>query len=131
MSLLETLHRKRINTRPQLKVFYWAFGLIFVWEVFPEYIIGNGNEGLEFLSLCFDFQYIGSSALYLPLLVRVALLLGQEATIANVYRSRLTFIGYVLNIVVFLGLYYSNIWRARDFPFLSQLLFSPSSNSTL
>jgi hypothetical protein len=29
----------------------------------------NGNEGLGFLSLCFDFQYIGSSALYLPLKV--------------------------------------------------------------
>ncbi len=27
-----------------------------------------------FLSLCFDFQYIGSSALYLPLLVRLPLL---------------------------------------------------------
>lgn len=33
---------------------------------------GNGNEGLGFLSLCFDFQYIGSGALYLPLQVRVS-----------------------------------------------------------
>ena len=39
MSLLETLHRKKWDTRPQLKVFYWAFGLIFVWEVFPQYIM--------------------------------------------------------------------------------------------
>ncbi|KAM3084296.1 hypothetical protein ACMFMF_001653 [Clarireedia jacksonii] len=39
-------------------------------------------------------------------------------------------IGYVLCILVFLGVYYGNIWRARDFPFLSQLLFSPTSNST-
>jgi OPT family oligopeptide transporter len=39
-------------------------------------------------------------------------------------------IGYVLCIVVFLGVYYGNIWRARDFPFLSQLLFSPTSNAT-
>jgi hypothetical protein len=30
---------------------------------------GNGNEGLGLLSLCFDFQYIGSGALYLPLQV--------------------------------------------------------------
>jgi hypothetical protein len=29
-----------------------------------------------------------------------------------------------------LGVFYGNIWRARDFPFLSQLLFSPTSNST-
>jgi len=39
-------------------------------------------------------------------------------------------IGYLLNIVVFMGIYYGNIWRARDFPFLSQLLFYPESNST-
>lgn len=32
--------------------------------------------------------------------------------------------------VVFLGLYYGNVWRAQDFPFLSQLMFSPSSNGT-
>lgn len=39
MSLLETLHRKKTDTKPQLKIFYWAFGLIFVWELFPEYIM--------------------------------------------------------------------------------------------
>ncbi|KAH8887176.1 OPT superfamily oligopeptide transporter [Thozetella sp. PMI_491] len=138
MSLLETLHRKKYDTKPQLKIFYWAFGLIFIWEVFPEYIIpvltavnifclakrdnmfftylfggGNGNEGLGFLSLCFDFQYIGSGALYLPLLTQWN-----------------TLIGYILNLFVFMGLFYGNVWRARDFPFLSQLLFSPSSNSS-
>jgi hypothetical protein len=31
---------------------------------------GNGNEGLGLFSLCLDFQYIGSNALYLPLQVR-------------------------------------------------------------
>lgn len=39
-------------------------------------------------------------------------------------------IGWILNLAVFLGIFYSNIWRARDFPFLSQLLFSTESNST-
>jgi hypothetical protein len=39
MSLLETLHRKKQDTKPQLKVFYWAFALIFVWEVVPEYMM--------------------------------------------------------------------------------------------
>jgi hypothetical protein len=29
-----------------------------------------------------------------------------------------------------MGIYYGNIWRAQDFPFLSQLLFSPASNAT-
>jgi hypothetical protein len=39
-------------------------------------------------------------------------------------------IGYGLNLIVFSAIYYGNIWRARDFPFLSQLLFTPESNST-
>ncbi|RSL39717.1 hypothetical protein CEP54_016271 [Fusarium duplospermum] len=29
-----------------------------------------------------------------------------------------------------MGLYYSNIWRAKDFPFMSQLLYDGSSNTT-
>ncbi|RDW70319.1 hypothetical protein BP5796_08716 [Coleophoma crateriformis] len=138
MSLLDTLHREKEGNRRRLKVFYIAFALIFVWEVVPEYLMpiltgvsifclakrnsmaftyifggANGNEGLGIGSLCFDFQYIGSSALYLPLM-----------TIGNIL------IGYVLCCVVFCGVYYGNIWRAQDFPFLSQLLFSPTSNST-
>lgn len=32
---------------------------------------------------------------------------------------------------IFLTLYYGNVWRALDFPFLSQQLFSQSSNSTM
>jgi hypothetical protein len=39
MSLLETLHRKKYDTKPQLNLFYWAFAIIFVWEVIPEYMM--------------------------------------------------------------------------------------------
>lgn len=38
--------------------------------------------------------------------------------------------GYVLCVGVFTGVYYGNIWRAQDFPFLSQLLFTGESNGT-
>ncbi|KAK8090769.1 OPT oligopeptide transporter protein-domain-containing protein [Apiospora phragmitis] len=131
MSLLETLHRKRKEVKSQLKLFYWAFACMFVWEVMPQYIMplltgvsifclvkqnsmhftrifggANGNEGLGLFSLCFDFQYIGSSALFIPL--SVSALTWQFVS----------------------GMYYGNIWRAKDFPLLSQLLFSPKSNST-
>lgn len=76
-TMLETLHRDRKETSHRLKVFYIAFGILFVWEVFPEYIMpvmtgvsifclakrdslvftnlfggSNGNEGLGFLSFC-------------------------------------------------------------------------------
>lgn len=33
-------------------------------------------------------------------------------------------VGSVFSYVVFLGVYYMNIWRAKDFPFISQLLFT-------
>lgn len=98
---------------------------------------GNGNEGLGFLSMCFDFQYIGSGALYLPPLVgRPNILRARPCMIvftdAPWPKTQLNiFIGFCLNIVLFSGIYYSNIWRAKDFPFLSQLLFSEQSNNTL
>ena len=39
-------------------------------------------------------------------------------------------IGYLGCTILFMALYYSNTWRAQDFPFLSQLLFDGSSNTT-
>ena len=75
----------------------------------------QGNEGLGFLSMCFDWQYIAStgSPLWVPL-----------QTLFN------SCVGYLLCTVLFMALYYGNIWRAQSFPFLSQLLFDGSSNST-
>ena len=139
-TLLETLHRDKRETAARLKLFYWAFFALFVWEVIPEYCMplltgvsvfclakrnsavftnlfggANGNEGLGLLSICLDWQYIAgtTSPLWYPL-----------QTLAN------NLVGYFLCIFVFMGVYYMNIWRARDFPFLSQLLFSGDSNGT-
>ncbi|KAF1986665.1 OPT superfamily oligopeptide transporter [Aulographum hederae CBS 113979] len=139
-SLLESLHRDKKETFNKLRLFWWTFGALFVWEVMPEYIMpiltgvsifclakrdslvftrlfggANGNEGLGFLSICLDWQYIGGgvSPLWFPL-----------QTLVNQ-----TF-GYFLCMIVFMGVFYMNIWRARDFPFLSQMLFSGNSNST-
>jgi hypothetical protein len=39
--------------------------------------------------------------------------------------------GYLMSIGIYMGLYYSNFWRARSFPFLSPQMFSQDSNSTL
>lgn len=41
-----------------------------------------------------------------------------------------SFIGWIGCIVLYMGIYYGNIWRSKDFPFLSQLLFYGDSNST-
>ena len=139
-TLLETLHRDKYETAARLKLFYYAFLALFLWEVIPEYCMpiltgisvfclanrnsavftnlfggANGNEGLGLLSICLDWQYIAgtSSPLWYPL-----------QTLVN------NLAGYVLCIIVFLGVYYMNTWRARDFPFLSQSLFSGDSNGT-
>lgn len=75
----------------------------------------QGNEGMGFLSVCFDWNYIAGfgSPLWLPL-----------QTMFN------SFLGYLGGIIISMGLYYTNTWRAQDFPFMSQLLFDGSSNTT-
>jgi OPT family oligopeptide transporter len=140
VTLIETLHRDKRETRFRLKVFWIVFGILFVWEIIPEWIFpvlqgvsifclakqnsllftnlfggSSGNEGLGFLSVSFDWQYIASlgSPMWLPLY-----------TLTN------STIGYLLCIVLFMGLYYGNVWESQNFPFLSQLLYDNSSNST-
>jgi hypothetical protein len=75
---------------------------------------GDGNEGMGFLSLCFDWNYIAGfgSPLFIPLQTQFN-----------------SFIGYLLGIVLSIGLYYGNVWNAKDFPFMSQLLFFDNSTS--
>ena len=139
-TLLETLHRDKKENKFRLKIFYVIFAVMFVWEVLPEYMFpvltgvsvfclakqnsmvftnlfggSQGNEGLGLLSLSLDWQYIAGlwSPLWVPL-----------QTLTNSY------IGYLSCMVLFMALYYSNTWRSQDFPFLSQLLYDSSSNST-
>ncbi|KAK7707318.1 hypothetical protein SLS57_009339 [Botryosphaeria dothidea] len=137
-SLLESLHRDRKETKPQRRVLCWAFAAIFIWQLFPEYIMpiltgvsifclanqnsqvfttifggSNPNEGLGFLSFGLDWRSITSQPLWYPL-----------QTLTN------NFIGYLICIILFAGVYYGNVWRARDFPFLSQMLYSETSTGS-
>lgn len=144
-SLVQTLHQGKASdgggdggdTARRFKFFWVVFGVVAVWELFPQYIMpaltgvsvfclanrnslvftnvfggSSGNEGLGLLALSFDWQYITTSAFFLPFV-----------TLAN------GFAGYVLCMALFLGLYYGNVWQALQFPFLSQQLFSPSSSA--
>ncbi|KAK4113429.1 OPT superfamily oligopeptide transporter [Canariomyces notabilis] len=139
-SLMETLHRDRTETSRRVKVFLTIFLVMFCYEIIPEWIFpllqgvsifclvhqnslvftnlfggSQGNEGLGFLSVSFDWQYIAflGSPLWVPLY-----------TLTN------SCIGYLLCIVLFMGLYYGNVWESQNFPFMSQLLYDGSSNST-
>ncbi|KAI0268601.1 OPT oligopeptide transporter [Gloeopeniophorella convolvens] len=125
--------RKSDSNKKRLRLFYVAFFVIFVWELFPEWMFplltgfsvfclanprstdftrifggSNGNEGLGLLSICFDWQYIsgGQNPFTIPL----------RAQFSNL-------VGYILCMVVFVAVYYKNIWDSRSFPFLSQELF--------
>ncbi|KAK5991876.1 Sexual differentiation process isp4-like protein [Cladobotryum mycophilum] len=139
-TVMETLHKPKAETKRRFNIFWIVFVAIFVWEWFPEYIFpllsgvsifclidrtnpvftnlfggAQGNEGMGFLSICFDWNYIAGfgSPLAMPL-----------QTLFNSY------IGYMGGIILSMALYYSNIWRAKDFPFMSQLLYDQSSNLT-
>ncbi|KAG1802883.1 OPT oligopeptide transporter protein-domain-containing protein [Suillus plorans] len=133
LSMFDALYEGGMEARKKLRVFYMVFAAIFIWEIFPEWIFplltgfsiiclaapnnaavsrvfggSNGNEGLGLLSICFDWQYIsgGVNPMTIPL----------KAQLSN-------FLGYILCMVVFSAVYYNNIWKAQNFPFLSQLLF--------
>ena len=138
-TLLEALHGEKSHVKKKLRVFYIGFLILFFYEAIPQYIMpvlvgvsmfclakrdsllytnlfggSNGNEGLGILSLSFDWQYISNpSPLWYPL-----------QTLIN------NFVGYILCIAVFIGVYYGNIWNAQKFPFLSQALFTDASNGT-
>jgi OPT family oligopeptide transporter len=133
VSMFDALYKDADGARKKLRLFWIAFFVIFFWEILPEWMFplltgfsvfclanprsadftrvfggSNGNEGLGLLSLCFDWQYIsgGINPMTIPL----------KAQFSN-------FIGYILCMIVFCAVYYNNIWQAKNFPFLSQLLF--------
>ncbi|KAF2401938.1 OPT superfamily oligopeptide transporter [Trichodelitschia bisporula] len=138
-SLLETLHGEKSQVKKKLRVFYIGFLVLFFYEIIPQWIMPvllgisffclakrdslvftnifggtNGNEGLGTLQLSFDWQYIANpSPLWYPL-----------QTLFN------SFVGYVLCIFVFVGIYYGNIWNSYNLPFLNQGLWTEASNST-
>src|ERR1700759_347706 len=82
-SLIEVLHGEKSEVKKRLRIFYIGFTALFLWEFFPQFIMplltgisifcltkrdsmvftrlfggSNGNEGLGFLSLCLDWQYV-------------------------------------------------------------------------
>lgn len=139
-TLLEAFHHGKGETRQRLRYFTNVFSAAFLWELVPSWIAPifqgvsipclinrdslivtnlfggvQNNEGLGILGLCFDWNYIAgmNSPLWYPI-----------STLTN------NFIGYLLCICIFTGVYYGNMWDSFKFPFLSQLLFDGSSNST-
>ncbi|KAH9890519.1 oligopeptide transporter [Cubamyces lactineus] len=141
VSIFQALHFDTASNKKRMKVFWTAFTGMFVWEVLPSYIFPllnginiiclatqhvpsaaqdvitnlfggtDGNEGLGFLSLSLDWQYITSSFMSFPLI--------QQAN---------SWIGYVVCYVAIMGIYYSNVWNSKAFPMLSTSLYSQNGS---
>ncbi|KAE8445208.1 hypothetical protein EG329_013580 [Mollisiaceae sp. DMI_Dod_QoI] len=134
---LQGLHWQDLKNSKPLRFFWYAFGGMFFYEFLPAYIFpwlnsvsipciasmrasGNkaailtnlfggsiNNEGLGLFSFSFDWQYITSFQTSLPLKLQ-----------ANAAA------GFIFCFAAMLGIYYSNGWDAKSFPFMSTRLLS-------
>lgn len=66
----------------------------------------SNNEGMGLLSWSFDWNLIGSTCLYAPLWLQI----NQD-------------IGIFFTYILMPAVYYGNLWRAKDFPYMSQAIF--------
>ncbi len=69
----------------------------------------SNNEGLGLLEWCFDWNYISSTSMYSPIWLQV----NQD-------------IGIMFTYILMAGLYYGNVWKGLQFPFMSQAIFVSS-----
>ncbi|KAI0063813.1 OPT superfamily oligopeptide transporter, partial [Artomyces pyxidatus] len=137
-NVFQALHYDRALASKRVKMFWVVFAVVGIWEVVPQYIfpvltgfsifclIDNGkhdwmrnvfggasnNEGTGLLAACFDWNYIGGDAclplrsLWIPLKTQV----NQD-------------IGLALTCEASRGSFTGNVWKAKNFPFMSQALF--------
>ncbi|KAH7929974.1 OPT superfamily oligopeptide transporter [Leucogyrophana mollusca] len=141
VSIFQALHFDSAANHKRLKLFWTAFTGMFIWEIIPSYIFpllsgfsvfclasqhapeatrdiftnlfggADGNEGLGFLSISFDWQYITSTYMSLPLT--------QQAN---------SWIGYAFCYIIFMAIYYTNTWNSKAFPLLSTSIFSSNGS---
>ncbi|KII87915.1 hypothetical protein PLICRDRAFT_176672 [Plicaturopsis crispa FD-325 SS-3] len=141
VTIFQALHFDSALNHKRIKIFWTAFTGMFIWEIFPAYIFpllngfnifclasqhasqktvdvftnlfggADGNEGLGLLSISFDWQYIGSSYMSLPLI--------QQAN---------SWIGYFFCYIAIMGIYYSDTWNSLAFPMLSTSIFSSNGS---
>jgi OPT family oligopeptide transporter len=134
---LQGLHWQEIKSSKPLRYFWYAFTGMFFYEFFPAYMFpwlnsvsipclasmhatGNkasiltnlfggslNNEGIGLFNMSFDWQYITSFNTALPLKLQA----NQAA-------------GYLVCFAAMLGIYYSNTWDAKSYPFMSTRLLS-------
>ncbi|OBZ65661.1 Oligopeptide transporter 3 [Grifola frondosa] len=107
-NLFQALHYDNQMTSKRVRLFWTVFSVMFQSCV-PEYLWrrGTAHEGMGLLSWCFDWNLIGSACLYSPIWLQI----NQD-------------IGIFFTYILMAGVYYGNLWRAKDFPFMSQAIFA-------
>ncbi|KAJ5475523.1 hypothetical protein N7539_007810 [Penicillium diatomitis] len=134
---LQALHWQEVRNSKPLRVFWYAFGGMALWEILPAYVFpwlnsisipclasqkatgetasilttifggATNNEGLGFFSLSLDWQYITSFQTSLPLKLQFH-----------------QFAGLVTCSFIMLGIYYGNAWGSKSLPFMSTRLLN-------
>lgn len=137
VDLFQAFHWEQSFSTKRVKAFWVSFTAMGLYEALPAYIFpllnsvsipclasmhatgkvaqtltnifggAQSNEGMGLLSISLDWQYITSSQLSLPLI--------QQAN---------SWIGYVICYVAMAAIYYSNVWNAKTFPFMSTSIFA-------
>jgi len=135
-NLFQALHYDRQMTSKRVRLFWTVFAVMFCWEIIPEWIFpvlsgvsifcladnhssvvrnvfggASNNEGMGLLAACFDWNLVGSSCLWAPLWLQ----LNQD-------------IGIFLTYILMSAVYYGNLWKAKDFPFMSQDIFAENGS---
>ncbi|KAI9508126.1 OPT oligopeptide transporter protein-domain-containing protein [Russula earlei] len=141
VSIFQALHFDTSANHERIRLFWTAFAAMFIYEIIPSYIFpllngfsifclasqhtsssvqdvftnifggADANEGLGLLSLSFDWQYIGSQYVTLPIT--------QQAN---------SWIGFFFGYIAIAAIYYSNMWNSKSFPMLSTALFSSNGS---
>ena len=137
VDMFQAFHWEKSFSTKRVKAFWYSFAGMGLYEVLPAYIFptlnsfsipclaarnatgtlaqtltnvfggAQSNEGMGLLSLSFDWQYVTSSQLSLPLI--------QQAN---------SWIGLAVCYIAMAGIYYSNVWNAKNFPFMSTSIFA-------
>ncbi|TRM66262.1 OPT oligopeptide transporter protein-domain-containing protein [Schizophyllum amplum] len=130
-NMFQALHFDGGLGSKRTKMFWMVFAGVFCWEIFPQWIFplltgvsifclidhshrpirnlfggGSNNEGMGLFAVCFDWNLIGSSCLYIPLWTQ----LNED-------------IGIFFTYILMCSVYYGNVWKGKNFPFMSQALF--------
>ncbi|KAL4079659.1 OPT oligopeptide transporter protein-domain-containing protein [Scleroderma citrinum] len=137
VTLFQSLHFGTRSHRKRMRLFWFAFVGMFIWEMFPSYIfpllssinifclasqhasesIQNvftnifGTAGLGLLNVSLDWESITLAPMTFPLIPQL-----------NIW------VGCALSYAVVSAFYYCNVWNLRNFPILSTEIFYPNGS---